>query len=199
VVDFARENKLIVIHDLAYADLVFDGYQAPSFLQVSGAKEVGVEFFTLSKSYSMPGWRVGFCVGNAHLIGALTRLKSYYDYGIFQPVQIASIIALNELQESVKEIVTIYRKRRDTLIDGLKRVGWMVEKPKATMFVWAKIPDQFREMGSLEFCKLMIKEAKVAVSPGIGFGDVGDGYVRFALVENEQRTNQAVRGIKKIF
>lgn len=199
VVDFARENKLIVIHDLAYADLVFDGYQAPSFLQVPGAKEVGVEFFTLSKSYSMPGWRVGFCVGNAHLIGALTRLKSYYDYGIFQPVQIASIIALNELQESVKEIVTIYRKRRDTLIDGLKRVGWMVEKPKATMFVWAKIPDQFRKIGSLEFCKLMIKEAKVAVSPGIGFGDVGDDYVRFALVENEQRTNQAVRGIKKMF
>lgn len=199
VVDFAKENKLIVIHDLAYADLVFDGYQAPSFLQVPGAKEVGVEFFTLSKSYSMPGWRVGFCVGNPHLIGALTRLKSYYDYGIFQPIQIASIIALNELQESVKEIVNVYRKRRDTLIEGLQRVDWMVEKPKATMFVWAKIPDQFREMGSLEFCKLMIKEAKVAVSPGIGFGDVGDGYVRFALVENEQRTNQAVRGIRKMF
>jgi len=199
VVDFAKENKLIVIHDLAYADLVFDGYEAPSFLQVPGAKEVGVEFFSLSKSYSMPGWRVGFCVGNAHMIGALTRLKSYYDYGIFQPVQIASIIALNELQESVKEIVSIYQKRRDTLVDGLHRVGWMVEKPKATMFLWAKIPDQFSKMGSLEFTKLLLKEAKLAVSPGIGFGEAGEGFVRFALVENEHRINQAVRGIRKIF
>jgi len=199
VVDFATENKLIIIHDLAYADLVFDGYHAPSFLQVPGAKEVGVEFFSLSKSYSMPGWRVGFCVGNAHLIGALTRLKSYFDYGIFQPIQIASIIALNELQESVKEIADIYRRRRDTLIEGLKRTGWMIEKPKATMFVWAKIPDQFSERGSLEFSKLLLKEAKVAVSPGVGFGDAGEGYVRFALVENEQRINQAVRGIRKVF
>lgn len=199
VVDFAKDNKLFIIHDLAYADLVFDGYQAPSFLQVPGAKEVGVEFFSLSKSYSMPGWRVGFCVGNSHLIGALTRLKSYYDYGIFQPIQIASIIALNELQESVKEIVDIYRNRRDTLIKGLKRGGWVIEKPKATMFVWAKIPDPFIEMGSLEFSKLMLKEAKVAVSPGIGFGDCGEGYVRFALVENEHRINQAVRGIRKMF
>lgn len=199
VVDFAAENKLIIIHDLAYADLVFDGYQAPSFLQVPGAKEVGVEFFSLSKSYSMPGWRVGFCVGNAHLIGALTRLKSYFDYGIFQPIQVASIVALNELQESVKEIANIYRSRRDTLIEGLKRAGWMVEKPKATMFVWAKIPDQFSEMGSVEFSKLLLKEAKVAVSPGVGFGDAGEGYVRFALVENEQRINQAVRGIRKVF
>ncbi|KPJ61924.1 MAG: glutamate-pyruvate aminotransferase [Deltaproteobacteria bacterium DG_8] len=199
VVDFAAENKLIVIHDLAYADLVFDGYQAPSFLQVPGAKEVGVEFFSLSKSYSMPGWRVGFCVGNDHLIGALTRLKSYFDYGIFQPIQIASIIALNELQESVKEITNIYRERRNTLIEGLKRINWVVEKPKATMFVWAKIPDQFSEMGSLEFSKLLLKEAKVAVSPGIGFGDSGEGYVRFALVENEQRIKQAVRGIRKVF
>jgi len=199
VVNFAKENKLFIIHDLAYADLVFDGYQAPSFLQVHGAKEVGVEFFSLSKSYSMPGWRVGFCVGNSHLIGALTRLKSYYDYGIFQPIQIASIIALNELQESVKEIVDIYHKRRDTLIDGLNRGGWKIEKPKATMFVWAKIPDKFSKMGSLEFSKLMLKEAKVAVSPGIGFGDCGEGYVRFALVENEHRINQAVRGIRKMF
>jgi len=199
VVNFAKENKLFIIHDLAYADLVFDGYQAPSFLQVPGAKEVGVEFFSLSKSYSMPGWRVGFCVGNSHLIGALTRLKSYYDYGIFQPIQIASIIALNELQESVKEIVDIYHKRRDTLIDGLNRGGWKIEKPKATMFVWAKIPDKFSKMGSLEFSKLMLKEAKVAVSPGIGFGDCGEGYVRFALVENEHRINQAVRGIRKMF
>ena len=199
IVDFAKENKLFIIHDLAYADLVFDGYQAPSFLQVPGAKEVGVEFFSLSKSYSMPGWRVGFCVGNSHLIGALTRLKSYYDYGIFQPIQIASIIALNELQESVNEIVDIYHKRRDTLIEGLMRVGWKIEKPKATMFVWAKIPDEFSKMGSLEFSKLMLKEAKVAVSPGIGFGDCGEGYVRFALVENEHRINQAVRGIRKMF
>ena len=199
VVNFAKENKLFVIHDLAYADLVFDGYQAPSFLQVHGAKEVGVEFFSLSKSYSMPGWRVGFCVGNSHLIGALTRLKSYYDYGIFQPIQIASIIALNELQENVKEIVDIYHKRRDTLIEGLNRAGWVIEKPKATMFIWAKIPDKFSEMGSLEFSKLMLKEAKVAVSPGIGFGDCGEGYVRFALVENEHRINQAVRGIRKMF
>ena len=199
VVAFAKENKLFIIHDLAYADLVFDGYQAPSFLQVPGAKEVGVEFFSLSKSYSMPGWRVGFCVGNSHLIGALTRLKSYYDYGIFQPIQIASIIALNELHESVNEIVEIYRKRRDTLIEGLKRGGWAIEKPKATMFVWAKIPDQFNKMGSLEFSKLLLKEAKVAVSPGIGFGDCGEGYVRFALVENEHRINQAVRGIRKMF
>jgi len=199
VVNFAKENKLFVIHDLAYADLVFDGYQAPSFLQVHGAKEVGVEFFSLSKSYSMPGWRVGFCVGNSHLIGALTRLKSYYDYGIFQPIQIASIIALNELQENVKEIVGIYHKRRDTLIEGLNRAGWVIEKPKATMFIWAKIPDEFSEMGSLGFSKLMLKEAKVAVSPGIGFGDCGEGYVRFALVENEHRINQAVRGIRKMF
>ncbi len=199
IVDFAKENKLFIIHDLAYADLVFDGYQAPSFLQVPGAKEVGVEFFSLSKSYSMPGWRVGFCVGNSHLIGALTRLKSYYDYGIFQPIQIASIIALNELQESVNEIVDIYHKRRDTLIEGLMRVGWKIEKPKATMFVWAKIPDEFSKMGSLEFSKLMLKEAKVAISPGIGFGDCGEGYVRFALVENEHRINQAVRGIRKMF
>lgn len=198
IVDFAKENKLFIIHDLAYADLVFDGYQAPSFLQVPGAKEVGVEFFSLSKSYSMPGWRVGFCVGNSHLIGALTRLKSYYDYGIFQPIQIASIIALNELQESVKEIVDTYRKRRDTLIEGLKRGGWIIEKPKATMFVWAKIPDSFISMGSLEFSKQMLQEAKVAVSPGIGFGDCGEGYVRFALVENEHRINQAVRGIRKM-
>ncbi len=199
VVDFAKENKLFIIHDFAYADLVFDGYQAPSFLQVPGAKEVGVEFFSLSKSYSMPGWRVGFCVGNSHLIGALTRLKSYYDYGIFQPIQIASIIALNELQESVIEIVNIYQKRRDTLIEGLKRGGWKIEKPKATMFIWAKIPDKFSKMGSLEFSKLMLKEAKVAISPGIGFGDCGEGYVRFALVENEHRINQAVRGIRKMF
>ena len=198
VVDFAIENKLIVVHDLAYADLVFDGYQAPSFLQVPGAKEVGVEFFSLSKSYSMPGWRVGFCLGNPQLIAALTRLKSYFDYGIFQPVQIASIIALNELEDHVLEIVDIYRRRRDTLVEALNRVGWSIEKPRATMFVWAKIPDQFREMGSLEFSKLLLKEAKVVTSPGIGFGDSGEGFVRFALVENEHRINQAIRGIRKV-
>jgi alanine-synthesizing transaminase len=199
VVDFALDNKLMVVHDLAYADLVFDGYQAPSFLQVKGAKDVGVEFFSLSKSYSMPGWRVGFCAGNAHMIGALARLKSYFDYGIFQPVQIAGIIALNELDESVRNITAIYQHRRDTLIDGLKRVGWLIEKPRATMFVWARIPEPFITMGSLEFSKLLLKEAKVAVSPGIGFGDTGEGHVRFALVENEHRINQAVRGIRKLF
>jgi len=199
VVDFARDNKIMVVHDLAYADLVFDGYQAPSFLQVKGAKEVGVEFFSLSKSYSMPGWRVGFCSGNSHMISALTRLKSYFDYGIFQPVQIASIIALNEMDESVRDINAIYKSRRDTLVDGLRRAGWSMEKPRATMFVWAKIPEPFAGMGSLEFSKLLLKEAKVAVSPGIGFGDTGEGYVRFALVENEHRINQAVRGIRKIF
>ena len=199
VVDFARDNKIMVVHDLAYADLVFDGYQAPSFLQVKGAKEVGVEFFSLSKSYSMPGWRVGFCSGNSHMISALTRLKSYFDYGIFQPVQIASIIALNEMDESVRDITAIYKSRRDTLVDGLRRVGWSMEKPRATMFVWAKIPEAFVGMGSLEFSKLLLKEAKVAVSPGIGFGDTGEGHVRFALVENEHRINQAVRGIRKLF
>jgi alanine-synthesizing transaminase len=199
VVDFASENKLMVVHDLAYADLVFDGYQAPSFLQVKGAKEVGVEFFSLSKSYSMPGWRVGFCAGNSHMIGALARLKSYFDYGIFQPVQIAGIIALNELDESVRNITAIYKHRRDTLIEGLKRGGWSIEKPRATMFVWARIPEPFIGMGSLEFSKLLLKEAKVAVSPGIGFGDTGEGHVRFALVENEHRINQAVRGIRKLF
>ncbi len=199
VVDLAIDNKLMVVHDLAYADLVFDGYQAPSFLQVKGAKDVGVEFFSLSKSYSMPGWRVGFCAGNAHMIGALARLKSYFDYGIFQPVQIAGIIALNELDESVRNITAIYKHRRDTLVEGLKRSGWSIEKPRATMFVWARIPEPFIGMGSLEFSKLLLKEAKVAVSPGIGFGDTGEGHVRFALVENEHRINQAIRGIRKIF
>jgi alanine-synthesizing transaminase len=196
VVAFAREHDIIVVHDLAYADLVFDGYRAPSLLEVPGAKEVGVEFFTLSKSYNMPGWRVGFCVGNREVIGALTKLKSYLDYGMFQPIQIASIIALNGPQDCVGEIVETYRSRRDVLIDGLNRVGWKVEKPKATMFVWAPIPDAFREMGSLEFSKKLLTEAKVAASPGIGFGEMGDGAVRFALVENEQRTRQAIQGIK---
>jgi alanine-synthesizing transaminase len=199
VVDFAREHNIIVVHDLAYADLVFDGYEAPSLLQVPGAKEIGVEFFTLSKSYNMPGWRVGFAVGNAKIIGALARIKSYLDYGIFQPIQIASILALNGSQDCVKDTVERYKGRRDTLIDGLNRVGWEIEKPKATMFVWGRIPEEYRKEGSLEFSKFLLKEAKVAVSPGIGFGEYGDEYVRFALVENSHRTRQAVRGIRKAF
>ena len=198
IVKFCRERDMIVVHDLAYADLVFDGYEAPSFLQIPGAKKIGVEFFSLSKSYSMPGWRVGFCVGNKKIIAALKRIKSYLDYGMFQPVQIAAIIALNGPDDCVKEIVNTYKERRDTLVDGLDRVGWHIEKPKATMFVWAKIPEQYRKMGSVEFSKMLIKKAKVAVSPGRGFGEYGDEYVRFALVENPQRTRQAVRGIKQV-
>jgi alanine-synthesizing transaminase len=198
VVDFAKENDLIVLHDLAYADLCFDGYKAPSFLQVEGAKDVGVEFFSMTKSYSMAGWRVGFCVGNQEIVGALTKIKSYLDYGMFQPIQIASIIALRGPQDCVEEIRKTYESRRDTLIKGLKRAGWNVEPPKATMFVWAEIPEPFKKMGSLEFCKLLLTEGGVAVSPGIGFGEGGDNYVRFALVENEHRIRQAVKGIKKV-
>jgi alanine-synthesizing transaminase len=197
IVDFAREHQLLVIHDLAYADLTFDGYAAPSFLQAPGAKEVGVEFFSMSKSYSMAGWRVGFCVGNPEIVAALTRLKSYLDYGIFQPIQIAAIIALNGDQACVQEIVSIYKSRRDVLVDGLNRVGWAMDKPKGTMFVWARIPEAFRAMGSVEFSKYLIEAGKVAVSPGLGFGEYGDEYVRFALVENEMRTRQAIRGIRK--
>lgn len=199
VVEFAREHQLIVIHDYAYADLVFDGYRAPSLLQVPGAKEVGVECFTLSKSYNMPGWRVGFMVGNRDIIHALARIKSYQDYGMFQPIQIASIIALNGPQDCVEEIREMYKVRRDILCTGLNRVGWEVEVPKATMFVWAEIPDQFKSMGSLEFSKLLLDKAKVAVSPGIGFGEGGDHFVRFSLVENEHRIRQAIRGIREIF
>ncbi len=198
IVDFAKENKMWVIHDLAYADLVFDGYKAPSFLQIKGAKEVGVEFFSMSKSYNMPGWRVGFCVGNEKMIAALTRIKSYLDYGIFQPIQIASIIALNSPQDCVKETVRIYEERRDVLVDGLNRIGWRVEKPKATMFVWARIPEGYRHLGSIEFSKMLIEEAKVAVSPGIGFGEYGEGYIRFALVENPHRIRQAIRGLRRV-
>ncbi|MBE9536936.1 MAG: alanine transaminase [Proteobacteria bacterium] len=199
VVDFAKEHDIIVIHDLAYADIVFDGYKAPSFLQAKGAKDVGVEFFTLSKSYNMPGWRVGFCVGNQKIINALGRIKSYLDYGMFQPIQIAATVALNGPQDCVSEICETYRSRRNVLVEGLNRIGWEVEKPKASMFVWAEIPDKFKEMGSLDFTKLLIKEAKCAVSPGIGFGDYGDNFVRFGLVENEHRIRQAVRGMKKLF
>jgi alanine-synthesizing transaminase len=188
----------MVVHDLAYADLVFDGYMAPSFLQIPGAKKIGVEFFSLSKSYSMAGWRVGFCAGNKKIIAALKRIKSYLDYGMFQPIQIASIIALNGPDDCVREIADIYRERRDVLCDGLDRIGWHIEKPKGTMFVWGRIPEQYRKMGSVEFAKMLIKKAKVAVSPGRGFGEYGDEYVRFALVENTQRTKQAIRGIKQV-
>jgi alanine-synthesizing transaminase len=197
VVEFATENNIMVAHDFAYADLCFDGYKAPSMMQIPGAKEIGVEFYTLSKSYNMPGWRVGFAVGNREMIGALGRLKSYFDYGMFAPVQVAAIAALNGPQECVSEIVTMYKKRRDVLVDGLNKAGWPVEKPKATMFVWAPIPEPFRTMGSLDFAKFLLAEAKVAVSPGIGFGADGDGFVRFALIENEHRTRQALRGIKQ--
>ncbi len=199
VVEFAREHKLFVIHDFAYADLFFDGYTPPSFLQVPGAKEIGVEFFTLSKSYDMPGWRVGFACGNPEAIMALGRLKSYFDYGIFQPIQIAAIQALNGPQDCVEDMRQRYRLRRDVLIDGLERVGWPIPKPKGTMFVWAHIPEPLRVMGSMAFAEFLLTEAKVAVSPGIGFGPYGEDYVRFALIENEHRTRQAVRGIRRAF
>jgi len=199
IVAFCREHDMIVIHDFAYADLVFDGYTPPSFLQVPGAKDIGVEFFTLSKSYSMPGWRVGFCVGNPELIAALRRIKSYLDYGMFQPIQIAAIIALNGPYDCVQEIVEIYRQRRDALVDGLNRIGWAIDKPKGTMFVWAKIPEPYLQMGSIEFAKMLMVKARVAVSPGIGFGQYGDDHVRFALIENPHRINQAIRGIKQLF
>jgi alanine-synthesizing transaminase len=198
IVDFCKAHDIMVIHDFAYADIVFDGYEPPSFLQVPGAKDIGVEFFSLSKSYSMPGWRIGFCVGNREIVAALRRIKSYLDYGIFQPVQIAAIIALKGPRSAVEEIVEVYRERRDTLVDGLARAGWQIEKPKGTMFVWAKIPDIHAEMGSVEFSKFLIREAKVAVSPGVGFGQHGEGYIRFALVENNHRIRQAVRGIRKV-
>jgi len=199
IVDFARRHDMYVIHDFAYADLVFDGYKAPSFLQVPGAKEVGVELFSLSKSYNMPGWRVGFVVGNKRLVHALTRIKSYLDYGTFQPIQIASIIALNGPYDCVEEIVNTYKERRDALCRGLNSIPWRVEPPKGTMFVWAKIPRKFRNhMKSFLFSILCLREAKVAVSPGRGFGEFGDDYVRFALVENVHRTNQAIRGFRKM-
>jgi len=199
VVEIAREHNIWVVHDLAYADLVYDGYTAPSILQVPGAETIAVEFFSLSKSYNMPGWRVGFMCGNKTLVAALTRMKSYLDYGMFTPIQIAAITALEGPQDCVRDIVRIYRSRRDVLCDGLNSIGWNVEKPKATMFVWAPIPEQYRALGSLEFTKKMLQQAKVAVSPGIGFGEYGDGFVRFGLIENEHRTRQAVRGIRDMF
>jgi alanine-synthesizing transaminase len=198
VVAFARDHRLWVIHDFTYADLTFDGYRPPSFLEVAGAKDVGVEFFSLTKSYNMAGWRLGFACGNARMIQALARIKSYLDYGVFQPIQIAGIIALEGPQACVGRLVETYRQRRDTLVRGLARIGWPLEKPRGTMFVWAPIPDAYRALGSLEFAKLLVSEAKVAVSPGVGFGEYGEGFVRFALVENEQRIRQAVRGIKRV-
>ena len=199
LVELAREYGFHLIHDLAYADLGFDGYKPPSVLQVPGAKDVAVEFFTLSKSYNMPGWRVGFMVGNPVLVSALARLKSYFDYGTFTPIQVASIAALEGPQECVSEICENYRSRRNVLVEGLNKLGWPVAMPKATMFVWAKIPEAFAHLKSLEFSKLLLNEAKVAVSPGIGFGDYGDGHVRFSLIENEERTRQALRGMKQMF
>ncbi len=199
VIALALEHNIIVVHDLAYADICFDGYQAPSIMQVPRAREVAVEFFTMSKSYNMAGWRVGFMVGNAELVNALARIKSYHDYGTFTPIQVASIAALDGPQDCVREVVEKYQSRRDVLVKGLHEAGWMVENPKASMYIWAHIPEVYRAMGSLEFAKRILQEAKVAVSPGIGFGDYGDEYVRFALIENEQRTRQAVRGIKEMF
>jgi alanine-synthesizing transaminase len=199
VVAIAREHEIWVVHDLAYGEIVFDGYKAPSILQVPGAKEVAVEFYSLSKTYNMPGWRVGFMCGNKTLVGALARIKSYLDYGMFTPIQVAAIAALEGPQECVKEITDMYCSRRDVLCEGLNAIGWDVEKPKATMFVWARIPEQYREMGSLDFSKKLLEEAKVAVSPGVGFGEYGDDHVRFGLIENEHRTRQAVRGIRQMF
>lgn len=199
VVAIAREHKIWVVHDIAYAEIVFDGYKAPSILEVEGAKDVAVEFYSLSKTYNMPGWRVGFMVGNQVLVAALARMKSYLDYGMFTPIQVASIAALEGPQDCVNEIREMYQSRRDALCDGLNSLGWAIEKPKATMFVWAPIPEQYRHLGSLEFSKKLLEEAKVAVSPGIGFGDYGDDHVRFGLIENEHRTRQAIRGIREMF
>ena len=198
VVGLCKEHNIYLVHDLAYADICFDGYKAPSILQVPGAKDIAVEFFTLSKSYNMPGWRVGFMVGNRKLVAALARLKSYFDYGTFTPVQVASILALEGPQECVDDICENYRRRRDVLVGGLNKLGWQLTMPKATMFVWARIPEPYRAMGSLEFSTKLLKDAKVAVSPGIGFGEFGDGHVRFSLIENEERTRQALRGIKQM-
>ena len=198
LVELAREHGFYLIQDLAYADLAFDGYKPPSVMQVPGAKDVAVEFFTLSKSYNMPGWRIGFMVGNRKLVAALARLKSYFDYGTFTPIQVAGIAALEGPQECVSQICDMYRRRRDVLVEGLNKAGWHVPSPKATMFVWARIPEPYRDLKSLEFSKLLLTDAKVAVSPGIGFGDYGDDHVRFALIENEERTRQALRGIRQM-
>ncbi len=197
IVDFAREHQIVLVHDFAYADVAFDGYRPPSILQVPGAKEVAVELYSLTKSFSMAGWRVAFLVGNPEVVAALTKLKSYLDYGTFQPIQIAAIVAMNEAPDYPKAVNEIYQARRDHLIDGLDRIGWHIPKPKGTMFVWAPIPEPYREMGSLEFASYLVSEAEVAASPGVGFGPGGDGHVRFALIENEQRIGQAVRNLRK--
>lgn len=199
VVDFAVKNNIIVLHDNAYSELYFDDYMPSSFLQVPGAKEIGAEFYTLSKTYNMPGWRVGFLVGNKNIVGALERIKGYLDYGMFQPIQIAAIHALNSRDDCVKDIRAVYKARRDVLCEGLCKIGWPVEKPKATMFVWAEIPAKYKAMGSLEFAIKLLKEAETAVTPGLGFGEGGEGFVRFALIENEQRTKQALKNMKKMF
>jgi len=198
IVDFAREHDMVLVHDFAYSDTSFDGYTPPSILQVDGAKENCVELYTLTKSFSMAGWRVGFLVGNAEIVNALAKLKSYLDYGTFQPIQIAATVAMNEASDYPKFVNEVYQSRRDALCDGLERIGWNVERPLGTMFVWAPIPEPYRELGSLEFAKLLVREAKVATSPGMGFGPGGDGFVRFALIENEQRTAQAIRNLRRV-
>ncbi len=199
VVALARQYGILVVHDLAYADITFDGWKAPSIMQVPGARDVAVEFFTMSKSYNMAGWRIGFMVGNSELVTALARIKSYHDYGTFTPLQVAAVAALEGPQECVEEIRLKYERRRDVMVRGLHDIGWMVEKPRASMYVWAQIPEQYRAMGSIEFAKKLLRDAKIAVSPGIGFGDYGDDHVRIALIENEARTRQAVRGVKEMF
>jgi alanine-synthesizing transaminase len=199
VIAIAKQHDILVVHDLAYADITFDGWKAPSIMQVPGARDVAVEFFTMSKSYNMAGWRIGFMVGNADLVHALARIKSYHDYGSFTPVQVASIVALDGPQDCVEEIRKQYEKRRDVMVKGLHDIGWMVENPKASMYIWAQIPDTYEKMGSIEFTKRLMEEAKIAVSPGVGFGDYGDGHVRIALIENEHRLRQALRGIREMF
>ena len=199
VVAMARQHDILVVHDLAYADITFDGWKAPSIMQVPGAREVAVEFFTLSKSYNMAGWRIGFMVGNSDLVHALARIKSYHDYGTFTPIQVASIIALDGPQDCVEEVRATYQRRRDVMVRGLHEIGWMVENPKASMYVWAKIPEYYAALGSIEFTKRLLTEAKIAVAPGVGFGDYGDDHVRIALIENEHRLRQAVRGVREMF
>jgi alanine-synthesizing transaminase len=199
VIALAKEHDILVVHDLAYADITFDGYRAPSIMEVPGARDIAVEFFTMSKSYNMAGWRIGFMVGNAELVNALARIKSYHDYGSFTPVQVASIAALEGPQDAVKEICAQYQSRRDVMVKGLHEIGWMVDKPKASMYIWAKIPPAYAHLKSLDFAKKLLADAKIAVSPGIGFGDYGDDYVRIALIENEQRSRQALRGIREMF
>ena len=199
IVAWAKKNQILVVHDLAYADIVFDGYKSPSFLATPGAKDVGIEVFTLSKSYNMAGWRIGFAAGNAKVIASLARLKSYMDYGIFTPIQVAAITALDSPEENLRKLAAIYQERRDIMADGMNKMGWSVEKPKAAMYLWAKIPQRFSKLSSLDFAMMLLKEAEVGVSPGSGFGSLGEGYVRIALVENKDRIRQALRNIKKIF